>query len=89
MANLLSPVALVQNLGNNQQFYEANAIPPNSRRGDALRNVRDNHIPDFFTWQVQHEGPQANTLAYYQQQFPGQAFGGLMGSHIMFMLFRR
>ncbi len=78
MAALQSPADHVVNLMTNQQYYERNGIPPNSRKAKDMRNVRNNILPQFFAFQVQAEGPNADQLAWYQVRFPGEAYGGIM-----------
>jgi hypothetical protein len=89
MANLVNPAAHVLDLGTNQASYEANAIAPNSKRAENLRNMRNNLIPQFTAFQVNAEGHAANGLAFYNATFPGQVFGGLLGCFIHWIHFRR
>jgi hypothetical protein len=89
MAALPTPTQHVFAVGTNQQTYENDCIPPNSKRAQNLMNMRNNLIPEFFQFQVQFENANANTLAFYQGQFPNDALGGLMGSFMNWLIFRR
>jgi hypothetical protein len=64
MANLVNPAAHVLDLGTNQASYKANAIAPNSKRVQNLRNMRNNLIPQFTAFQVNAEGNAANGLGF-------------------------
>ena len=89
MANLPNPSAQVLNLRNNQQAYEDLGLPPNSKRAQSLRNVRNHLIPEFIAFQVNAEGAAANGLAFYQANYPNEVFGGLLACFMHWLTFRR
>jgi hypothetical protein len=82
MANLVNQAVHVLDLGTNQALYEANAIAPNSKRVQNIRNMRNNLIPQFTA-----EGNAANGLGFYNATFPGQVFGGLLECFIHWIHF--
>jgi hypothetical protein len=76
-------------LATDQRVYERDAIPKSSKKGQSLRHMRENMIPQFFAYQQANAGPDANTLEFYQQQMPNDPFGFLFSIFVHWVFFER